>query len=287
MKTITLILLSLVFSVTSFAQVAINTDNSSPDNSAMLDVKSTTKGFLPPRMNTIQRESIDNPAEGLCVYNTDSLCLEFWDGAAWFNLCTGNTYTPPPIVEGGTPGVFWMDRNLGASQVATSSTDAAAYGYAYQWGRAAEGHEIRTSGNFSGSASTPVPNLSNLWDGLFIIPNSDWLTTTDDNLWQGASGTNNPCPAGFRLPTGPELNAERSTWSPNNGSGAFGSPLKLPMAGYRGYTTGSFTSEGTYGFYWSSTVASPSSNYLKFNSTAASVVSSARAYGGSVRCIKD
>ncbi len=42
MKAITIVLLTLVFSVTSFAQVAINTDDSSPDNSAILDLKSTT-----------------------------------------------------------------------------------------------------------------------------------------------------------------------------------------------------------------------------------------------------
>jgi hypothetical protein len=38
-----------------------------------------------------------------------------------------------------------MDRNLGASQVATSSTDPASYGDLYQWGRPADGHQIRTS----------------------------------------------------------------------------------------------------------------------------------------------
>jgi hypothetical protein len=42
-------------------------------------------------------------------------------------------------------GQVWMDRNLGASQVATSSTDPASYGDLYQWGRPADGHQIRTS----------------------------------------------------------------------------------------------------------------------------------------------
>jgi hypothetical protein len=44
-------------------------------------------------------------------------------------------------------GRVWLDRNLGARQVCTSSTDAACYGDLYQWGRAKDGHESRTSGN--------------------------------------------------------------------------------------------------------------------------------------------
>jgi hypothetical protein len=43
-------------------------------------------------------------------------------------------------------GKVWLDRNLGARQVCTSSTDAACYGDLYQWGRAKDGHESRTSG---------------------------------------------------------------------------------------------------------------------------------------------
>ncbi len=52
----------------SFAQVGINNDNSSPDNSAMLDVKSTVRGMLVPRMTTIERDAISNPATGLLVF---------------------------------------------------------------------------------------------------------------------------------------------------------------------------------------------------------------------------
>lgn len=51
--------------------VAINNDNSAPDASAMLDVKSTTKGLLAPRMTQAQRNAIANPATGLAIYQTD------------------------------------------------------------------------------------------------------------------------------------------------------------------------------------------------------------------------
>lgn len=53
------------------AQVSINTSGAAPDASAILDVSSTTKGLLPPRMTQAQRTAIAAPATGLVVYQTD------------------------------------------------------------------------------------------------------------------------------------------------------------------------------------------------------------------------
>ena len=53
------------------AQVAVNTDGSVADNSAMLDISSTTAGLLIPRMTASQRDLISSPATGLLVYITD------------------------------------------------------------------------------------------------------------------------------------------------------------------------------------------------------------------------
>jgi hypothetical protein len=55
----------------AFSQIAINTDGTLPDNSAMLDVKSTTKGMLAPRMTLAQRNAIVSPAKGLTIFQTD------------------------------------------------------------------------------------------------------------------------------------------------------------------------------------------------------------------------
>ena len=63
-----ILILFLINSFAGMAQVAINTDNSDADNSAMLDVKSTTKGLLIPRMTMAQREAIANPANGLLIF---------------------------------------------------------------------------------------------------------------------------------------------------------------------------------------------------------------------------
>ncbi|MEM6297473.1 MAG: tail fiber protein [Bacteroidota bacterium] len=60
----------------AIAQVGINSDNSDPNSSAMLDIKSTEKGLLIPRMTTTQRQNITNPANGLMVF--DVTTNTFW-----------------------------------------------------------------------------------------------------------------------------------------------------------------------------------------------------------------
>jgi len=69
-KIIIIVLLLLNYSLL-FSQVAINTDGSDPDNSAIFDVKSTSRGFLPPRMTQAERNAISAPADGLLVFCTD------------------------------------------------------------------------------------------------------------------------------------------------------------------------------------------------------------------------
>jgi hypothetical protein len=59
------------------------------------------------------------------------------------------------------------------------------------------------------------------------------------------------------------------------------------MSGYRSNSAGSLSSVGTFGFCWSSTVGGTSSRYLFFNSGDADMNTTNRAYGFSVRCLKD
>jgi hypothetical protein len=74
----------LWMAIASFAQVGINSDSSVPDNSAMLDVKSTTKGMLMPRMTSTLRMAIGNPVNGLMVYQTDGTSgVYFYNGSIW------------------------------------------------------------------------------------------------------------------------------------------------------------------------------------------------------------
>jgi uncharacterized protein (TIGR02145 family) len=185
-------------------------------------------------------------------------------------------------------GRIWMDRNLGASRAATSSTDTQAYGDLYQWGRRADGHQKRTSGITNTLSTTSQPSHGN-----FIIVSSgpfDWRNPQSNNLWQGVSGVNNPCPVGYRLPTETEWNAEMQSWNSMNVNGAFASPLKLTLSGGRNIN-GTIYDLGIAGGYSSSTpsILDTGVRYLRFDSNSATLnfTSLPRAHGISVRCIKN
>ena len=92
MKTAINLLVALVFSAVAFAQsVGINSDGTAPASSAMLDVSSTAKGFLPPRMTAAERVAITSPATGLLVYQTDAPAGYYYNSGtpaspAWVQL---------------------------------------------------------------------------------------------------------------------------------------------------------------------------------------------------------
>ena len=273
-------IVSIIFTTISFSQVGIGTVT--PDESSILDISSTTQGLLIPRMTGAQRDAIANPSNGLLLVNIDTGCMNYYNAAVsiWFEVC-GNL----PVVES-CPGTLWMDRNLGASQIAINSTDALAYGYLYQWGREEDGHQLRTSANtvLEATSATDSPGHGN-----FIITQVspfDWRIPQNSSLWQGVSGTNNPCPAGFRIPTEAELECERLSWVSNNATGAFASPLKLTVGGTRERSDGNLLNTGDTGNYWSSTVSGTRSRDLFFQ-TFAGMYQNDRSQGYSIRCIKD
>jgi len=83
------------------AQIAITTNGTEPDGSAMLDVQSTKKGLLSPRMSETQRDAISNPVFGLMVYNTTSNCLDFYTGIKWISTCETGVVAQnlPPVAS--------------------------------------------------------------------------------------------------------------------------------------------------------------------------------------------
>jgi len=95
-----LIFFGIIFSIQLNAQTGIGT--TTPDASAKLDVSSTTKGFLPPRMTSAQRSAISSPAAGLMVYQTDGTNgLYYYNGTAWIYIINSSTNVLP-VLNGGT-----------------------------------------------------------------------------------------------------------------------------------------------------------------------------------------
>jgi len=200
--------------------------------------------------------------------------------------CNG-TLTAVVNVTNPITGKTWMDRNLGASQAAISSTDAAAFGDLYQWGRGADGHQCRNSETTSTLSTTDQPGNS-YFIANYNTNNLDWRNVKNNNLWQGINGVNNPCPSGYRIPTVTELENEISSWSLQDRSGALASVLKLPFTGYR--SNGVVIGEAHNGSYWTNSVNIPPDDnpyYLVFTEGMVSINLSSRNVGNAVRCIKD
>ncbi len=199
-------------------------------------------------------------------------------------------------------GQYWMDKNLGASQVATSPTDEAAYGDLYQWGRLGDGHQNRNSTPTATLSENDVPGHNKYIISSDMSPFNHWRYPINKNLWQGLGGVNNPCPQGFRLPTSAEWETELNSWISKDAVGAFISPLKLTTAGRRfGFCSMEaeddclhFSGVGEEGYYWSSTLSAVDdfmqlgSNRLFFNAGSANFGRTVGSHLGlSVRCIKE
>jgi hypothetical protein len=262
--------------------------------------------------NTATTTYTFSPSQGECATSTTMIIkieepLKYTLTASDNSVCAGTTVTlsvnipstypagtvhcngtPTAIVDVTNPvtGKTWMDRNLGASQAATSSTDAAAYGDLYQWGRGADGHQCRNSATTTALSSSDQPG-----HGDFILTSAlpfDWRNPQNTNLWQGVNGVNNPCPSGYRLPTRTEFGYELVTWISDDAIGAFKS-IGLTMAGGRLNDDGSILYVGTFGAYWYSTISGNNgitSSGLGFNTSSSYPNDNYRSIGRTVRCIK-
>ncbi|MEP7142745.1 MAG: tail fiber domain-containing protein [Ferruginibacter sp.] len=115
--------------------IAINATGSMPDTSAMLDVSSTIKGFLAPRMNTKEQNAIPLPAIGLLVYNTDDNMFNVYTGtatkSAWTNLATGSGGTVSSFTAGSLSPLFSTGVANANSAPALTFTPSTAGGYTF------------------------------------------------------------------------------------------------------------------------------------------------------------
>src|ERR1700749_3517275 len=105
------------------AQDNVGIGTNTPVPSAILELLSSNKGMLVPRMNTVAMNAIASPANSLLIYNTDSMCYFFYrlPSATWINLCntgTGGTGTTGATGPTGANGPSGADGATGATGVA-------------------------------------------------------------------------------------------------------------------------------------------------------------------------
>jgi len=169
---------------------AINTDGSSADASAMLEVKSTDKGFLPPRMTQVQRNGI-TPTTGLMVYNTTTNKPNFYNGTEWMNY--DGTSAEPAVGDFHQGGVvFYLDGSGGGLICAVSDQSTGTEWGCYNTGiSGADGTAIGTGAQntidieagcaTSGIAADICANLSlNGYDDWFL-PSKDEISVMYQN----------------------------------------------------------------------------------------------------------
>jgi hypothetical protein len=208
--------------------------------------------------------------------------------------------------------VYWLDRNLGATQVATSSTDTAAYGGLFQWGRPTDGHQLHSDASPAdnelslggtdggGSLSTTITP----GHGIFIEGDTspfDWVAQasndgTDENngsdrfnFWNKLDG-GGVCPIGFRVPTELELERELKLVSGEEDptlDDLFASFLIFPASGRRNYHNGLLSYQGSMTFIWTTTLDTSWSRAVVVSGSSSWWTSDPRATGSSVRCLSE
>lgn len=280
------------------AQVAVSADGSSAHSSAMLDVKSTDKGLLPPRMTATQRKAIASPAAGLIIWCTD--CgdngeLQVYNGTTWTNLIggaassgCGDNFTDPrnnkvyATVLIGTQ--CWMAQNLNVGNRIDGSSDQADNStlekYCYN----------DSEGN------------CDVYGGLY-----QWNEMMQYSTTPGVQGI---CPTGWHLPTDAEWSVlatylggesvagskmkETGTthWAPPNNDATNSSGFTALAGGLR-------ATEGTFGWFrellidgnwWSSSEQNPSNSWFwsaSYNYAPVFRNPFPKGFGFSVRCIRN
>jgi hypothetical protein len=199
-------------------------------------------------------------------------------------LCSQDTTIVVEVVNP-TTGKIWMDRNLGAKQVANSITDTNSFGDLYQWGRGSDGHQCRKSQVSNILSNTDRPNTP-----YFIITPFDpynWRSVINLSLWQGVDGINNPCPYGYRIPTFSEFDNEIKSWNGGYLGNPFSSALKFTFSGYRDGKNGIIYKEAVSGCYWTSDVSVNGRVTSLSIELPAYTPNSHLSQGNSIRCIKN
>lgn len=251
-----------------------------PAASAQLDVSSTSKGFLPPRMTTTNRDAIASPAAGLVIYNTTTNSLQLFAGSGWVALSTPTSTAAflPTIVIGTQQ---WMSKNL----------DVAFY-----------------------RNGDPIPQVidptawATLTTGAWCYYNNDPTIGTKYGKLYNWYAVNDPrglAPQGWHIPSDAEWTTLAITLG---GSSVAGGKMKEPgtlnwttpnteadnnsgFAGLPGgYTNGPFGSVSYFGFWWSATETNTTFAWFRFLYYNLGIIDRDnynKQFGFSVRCLRD
>lgn len=195
------------------------------------------------------------------------------------------------IINSSTTGKKWLDRNLGAAHAPSAVNDYANYGDLFQWGRGDDGHQliIRSGGTDAQTSGVGTTTTRSTTDdpghSLFIVASNGWRTLPNDELWQGTTGVNNPCPEGWRIPTLGEFQAE----SLGNLDSGF-DKLGFSFTGFRFATNANFYATDLYGYYWTVTLGSSTGIYFYYGLGVSTELTTNQVSSGSAmacRCVKD
>ncbi len=115
MKSINLLVICLMSWVHIIAQNNVGIGTTAPATSAQLEVRSTNKGFLMPRMTTAQRDSIVSPVVGLQIFNLDDQCTDLYDGANWIKNCGLKVVGTATDPDHPTPNSWVQKANFGGT----------------------------------------------------------------------------------------------------------------------------------------------------------------------------
>jgi uncharacterized protein (TIGR02145 family) len=261
----------LTLSGLGYAQVAINADNSLPDNAAILDVKSTTRGLLVPRMTETQLRTITNPVNSLLVFCTtdDKFYVYLSASGEWKEVLYGSGTLAPTC---GTPVTDVRDgKTYNTVQIGTQCWMSQNMNIGT---RINNGQNQGNNSTFEKYCYNDLESNCDVHGGIY-----QWNEMMQYTIVQGVQGI---CPAGWHLPTdgewttlvtflgGPDLAGgkmkETGTthwWSPNTGATNESGFTVLP--GSTRYYTGGFGPLGDRGAFWSSTYNSGAGYNCSYN----------------------
>lgn len=283
--------------------VGISENPITPDSSAILELQSTTKGFLITRMTSTERDAIPSPAEALMIFNTTTKCLEIYVNG-WNEIwCEGST-PPIPVTCGDTvvdvdgneyPTVqigtqCWFTKNLRTTSydngnpitritndVDWANATSGAYCWAH-WDSTTYAHVHGALYNwYTVDAGNLCPN------GWHVPSDAEWYTL--ENYVDAT--INNPAATGYRG-TNASTKLKATTGWMSSGNGTDDYDFAASPGGSKPVTS-SWNSPGNAGYWWSSTASGTDAwlrNLVSWDARARRDAQPQKA-GFSVRCIKD